>query len=269
MAEDIVFSLDDKKSGYIKWRVYQVLNWDEVVVTPEDNTLQKSIMAKRDLFRQTRSGKIHPLDETVSPSSFVVETGPEYKLRRASKARRIGSYPVLRRQQCENKLFCNKVFANACVAMKEGGVVFLDTPSCETLKMLLSVGVAYDRMYTPQIEKDEYEEMKGWAHVGHESLKTYVERTQDRIGAIWMDYCCSWGGNDRMCPQTDLKALMERGLVVCPGGWVFITVCMRGLSEIRMTECVKEMVYVFPLHKWEMVYHVSYGQMRFFGFTSV
>jgi hypothetical protein len=103
--------------------------------------------------------------------------------------------------------------------------------------------------------------MKDWPHVRHQSLHDLLASLPpESVGALWADYCCTWGGNESVRPREDMELAKTR---VSPtgGGSLFVTVSLRGLNMDAYSQCVHDMDHVV-FRGWGAVEPKVYGQGR-------
>jgi len=176
-----------------------------------------------------------------------------------------GRFPTEARDGDVDKQRCNDDFSAAALAT-QGLIVFLDSPAMFTTKYLLEKGVPLDRMVVPQFDTKEYEEMKAWLHVQPGSLRSVLESLEEEtIGSIWMDYCCTWEGNQYISPKEDLELLVNRSLVK-EGGCVVLTVTMQRVPTTKRLEDMHEIREI--MEGWRVHKPFVYGNdMLFQVFT--
>ena len=148
-------------------------------------------------------------------------------------------YPEEARATDEDKIWCNRQFAEAAVEAaadsSSGLVVFLESPAMFTTKMLCNppYNLHKSRMRCPQVDAEAFQKMREEDHVSHQKLHNFLlECSEGSIGAIWMDYCCTFDGNasTNIYPHEDIRVVVENKLIR-PGGFLFLTVSLRAYDS--------------------------------------
>jgi hypothetical protein len=129
-----------------------------------------------------------------------------------------------------------------------------------TTDILIANNVPVDRLYCPQFDEEDFHKMKHYQHVSLETLYNFLQNSEpESIGALWMDYCGTFEGNqDNLCPREDVRLLVEKKLIA-PGGVVFITVSLRGLTETDKAGLHESMALAFGRTSYKRFqYHNMY-----------
>jgi hypothetical protein len=132
------------------------------------------------------------------------------------------------------KKWCNDRFALAAtMAPITSRIVFFDTPRLYTTTKLLAAGITLDRMVCVEMDAYSANKMRDWPHVVNMTFREYLYSHHETgtVGALWLDYFCTWEGNQVVSPRRDMDLLMEK-LVLSPAPQtaVFLTVSKRGHS---------------------------------------
>lgn len=133
-------------------------------------------------------------------------------------------------------------------------VLILDTPAFNTAKMLLTSAIkaqkdlASSDIHIPNFNFDLSAIKKSFGNgatsAGSASLKNlvlnncsvgmYLEKL-DRIvqfKTIWLDYCCTWRGNDLCRPFNDVELIFSQHRVAS-GGMLIVTLCSRSAVPLN------------------------------------
>lgn len=148
--------------------------------------------------------------------------------------------------------------------------MFLDSPSFTTTNTLLKAGIPLSRMICPQLDDKEYRAMKA-----HKTLSTHVrpgsmhaaikQAPKLSIAAIWLDYCCSWGGRQEIRPKEDLRLLLS-GQSLVPKARVFLTVYTHRMGVGDAMLDAVEIMELTAKFGWEVRERRHYQAMLFLGF---
>lgn len=249
---DVVFSVNVSRTGYDTWHV---VSEDEKtgMFTLRDPTVSHAktgytivCKARSELFALVNFKRV-PLDPWTPPSAFDLpddNDGPVTRKGHRSLAPR-SSYPQQVRETDQRKSNANTEFARIVASFgddDDSRIIYLDTRAACTTFALLRAGVRWQRLVSPQMDKDEYDVMyakMGGDVVHHEALGDTLRRfgaSGQRVLALFADYCCTWEGNADVCPREDMH--IARSLV---SSVIFITLSRRAVrtdQEVEVGECL-------------------------------
>ena len=142
---------------------------------------------------------------------------------------------------CPDKQECNIVFGQMCALYSvRGPILVLDSASLTTSKFLSQFGFSDVRVPNNVVFENvraavELVKLKDSIHVLDLSVGEYINTLEDPLGAIWLDYTCTFAGSKRdpeCVPEKDIKALFQRKLVR-HGTLLALTVCFRGFPGCK------------------------------------
>jgi hypothetical protein len=180
-----------------------------------------------------------PKSPRVAPPPSHEDLLKFWKAHRSHQEGGSQEYPEEARATDEDKIWCNRQFADAAAEVaadsSSGLVVFLESPAMFTTKMLCDppYNLPKSRMRCPQVDREAFQKMREEDHVSHQKLHDFLLGcSEGSIGAIWMDYCCTFDGNasTNIYPREDIRVVVENKLIR-PGGFLFLTVSLRAYDS--------------------------------------
>lgn len=155
----------------------------------------------------------------------------------------IDKYNPKKKKDEIDKIECNKLFTRFA-RENIGDALILDAEDLRTTFWLKRRDFKHIIVPNPYV----YDKIKRNRFINpiNELVGKYISKTNKNFTTVWLDYCCSFDGNEEMRPQEDIKLLFKRKLLTDNSTFA-ITFSFRkherveytGQDEDRVRNCIE------------------------------
>ena len=188
-------------------------NLDRKITVEEANALENNNI---DLSMNTQSNIIKKKKEERKIEDLTKEELIELVKKGESKNYESGIYCSDKRENDENKLQINSVYAKETSENKSGKIMILDGDKLITRKHLLDVGINEDDIFIAQFNEDDYnEQIKIHKNTYLMTLTDLLKEKKNlKFSSCWFDYLGQFNGSEKCRPKEDIDYYFKNDMAL-------------------------------------------------------